>query len=96
MNYSTLGAAILLITFTAGCASDPSDRRGMGGDAVVGKRLAGVTPPMDPHRRIIELNCTDSHITDGGNLRCMQEMAWTSADRIRATRASPSRKTFHP
>ena len=75
MKYLTSGTAILLILCTTSCAStNSSDRPGVvGGDTSSGKQF-GYTlrvPPMDPNRRIIELNCRDSYTTDGGNLRCM-------------------------
>ena len=70
MKYLTSGAAILLALCTASCASDrPYDRYGHPLDNVSAK--SSVRAPMDPHRRIIELNCRDSYTTDGGNLRCM-------------------------
>ncbi len=75
MKYLTSCAAILLALCTTSCAStNSSDRPGVvGGDTRGGKQYeyALRVPPMDPNRRIIELNCRDSYVTDGGNLRCM-------------------------
>ena len=70
MKYFTSGAAILLVLCTTSCASydrygNPKDTGGKTAE------YALRVPPMDPNRRIIELNCRDSFLTDGGNLRCM-------------------------
>lgn len=73
MKYLTSGAAILLILCTTSCASNNSyDRYGNPKDAS-GRHAeyALRVPPMDPNRRIIELDCRNSYTTDGGNLRCM-------------------------
>ena len=70
MKLFTTGAAIVLALCTASCATDrPYDRYGHPLDNVSAK--GSVRAPMDPNRRIIELSCRDSYITDGGNLRCM-------------------------
>ena len=74
MKYLTTGAAILLGLCTASCATDSEyDRHGAPRDAKVGRHYeySNRVPPMDPNRRIIELNCQNSYSTDGGNLRCM-------------------------
>jgi hypothetical protein len=73
MKYLTSGAAILLVLCTTSCAStNSSDRPGVvGGDTRNGKQYSLAARPMDPNRRIFELDCRDSYTTDGGNLRCM-------------------------
>jgi len=74
MKYLTTGAAILLALCTTACTTVQYDRYGFPRDATpTGKHYEYSlrVPAMDPNRRIVEMNCSNSYITDGGNLRCI-------------------------
>lgn len=71
MKLFTSGAVIVLALCTTSCASIREyDRHGQPRADASGKDYVKFAP-MDPNRRIVQLNCRDSYSTDGGNLRCM-------------------------
>jgi len=72
MKLFTFAAAILVALCTTSCATDSGyDRYGKPRNDGGKENSYALRAPMDPNRRIVEVDCRNSYYTDGGNLRCM-------------------------